>query len=54
MRSPEPSRWFGVDPKSGRELMAPFLGDLVPVSTEGQGVQRYHGLLGTDPGLVIS
>lgn len=30
------ARWFGVDPKTGRELMSPFLEDLVTVSIEGQ------------------
>jgi hypothetical protein len=28
------ARWFGVDPKTGRELMSPFLDDLIPVSIE--------------------
>jgi len=34
------ARWFGVDPKTGRELMAPVLENLVPVEIEG-----YHGWL---------
>jgi Winged helix DNA-binding domain len=34
------ARWFGVDPKSGRELMTPDLENLVPVDIEG-----YQGLL---------
>jgi hypothetical protein len=29
------SRWLGVDPKTGRELMAPHLDELVEVETEG-------------------
>lgn len=29
------ARWFGVDPKSGRELMTPHLDGMVPVSVEG-------------------
>jgi hypothetical protein len=38
------ARWFGVDPKTGRELMTPFLGDLVPVATEGHtGWLTAHG-----------
>jgi Winged helix DNA-binding domain len=34
------ARWFGVDPKTGRELMTPVGEDLVPVDIEG-----YQGLL---------
>jgi Winged helix DNA-binding domain len=34
------ARWFGVDPKTGRELMTPVLEDLVPMEIEG-----YQGLL---------
>ena len=29
------ARWFGVDPKTGRELMTPVLENLVPVEIEG-------------------
>jgi Winged helix DNA-binding domain len=29
------ARWFGVDPKTGRELMTPSLENLVPVDIEG-------------------
>jgi hypothetical protein len=29
------ARWFGVDPKTGRELMTPVLEGLVPVEVEG-------------------
>ena len=34
------ARWFGVDPKTGRELMTPVVENLVPVDIEG-----YQGLL---------
>ncbi len=34
------ARWFGVDPKTGRELMNPVVENLVPVEIEG-----YQGLL---------
>ena len=29
------ARWFGVDPKTGRELMTPVVENLVPVDIEG-------------------
>jgi hypothetical protein len=29
------ARWFGVDPKTGRELMEPHIDRLVPIETEG-------------------
>lgn len=38
------ARWFGVDPKTGRELMTPLLGGLVQVDVEGfQGWLTEHG-----------
>ncbi len=37
------ARWLGVDPKTGREMMTPFLDDLVPVDIEG-----YQGWLTSD------
>lgn len=59
------ARWFGVDPKTGRELMTPSLEDLVPVATQGhtgwltaegaeeasktEPVPRSHLLPGFDP-----
>ena len=32
------ARWFGVDPKTGCELMSPALKGLVPVQVEGYRV----------------
>jgi len=37
------ARWLGVDPKTGRNLMTPFLDDLVPVEIDG-----YQGWLTPD------
>jgi len=48
------ARWFGVDPKTGRELMTPVLENLVPVAIEGyQGWLTKRGAKAaarTDPG----
>ena len=39
------ARWFGVDPKTGRELMTPVLESLVPVE-----IEEYRGWLTTKGG----